>query len=230
MMTIATGTKDRLLEAAEALLWEEGLAAASVDALCEKAQVHKGSFYHYFKSKSDLVIAALDAHFESARKGLERVFFPGFPPVERLRGFFDLILTQQAHKRQESGRVLGCALASIGGSCSSLEERIREHVEKIMSAFKGYLESAFRDGQADRSIPVSDVAATVETVFDCIEGALTAARIKNSLLPVANLGPGVFKLLGLEWKARPPAAGAPAKIFYPDQILPTGQLEGGNKP
>jgi TetR/AcrR family transcriptional repressor of nem operon len=50
-MVKANDTRDRLLEAALLLIWEESLGAASVDAICEKAGVRKGSFYHFFKSR-----------------------------------------------------------------------------------------------------------------------------------------------------------------------------------
>src|SRR5437667_255431 len=73
-MARVTDTKERLLEATLELIWEESLGAASVDAICEKAEVRKGSFYHFFKSKEELVAAALEAHFKTARVDFDRIF------------------------------------------------------------------------------------------------------------------------------------------------------------
>jgi TetR/AcrR family transcriptional repressor of nem operon len=205
-MARVTDTRDKLLEAALQLVWEEGVGSASVDDICEKAQVRKGSFYHFFKSKAELIIAALESHFEGARQEFDRIFSPSVAPVDRLRGFFDFILRVQAQKREQAGRVLGCPYASAGVSCCSEEQMIREHVEKIFATYRKYFETALRDGKADGSIPVKDIPTAVETVFQFIEGTMSAARIQNSLKPIETMGRNAFQMLGLEW--RPKTAGA----------------------
>lgn len=201
-MARTTDTKARLIDAALQLIWTESLGSASVDDICEKAQVLKGSFYHFFKSKADLVIAALDSHWESSRLEFDRIFSPSVAPVDRLRGFFSFMTRRQALKREQAGRVLGCPYNAVGVACSSEEQIIREHVEKIFSIYRKYFETALRDGKADGSIQVKDVAVSVEAVFDLIGGAMSAARIQNSLKPVENMGRGAFMVLGLEWEPR----------------------------
>lgn len=54
------GTRTRLLESASHLLSAEPYPAVGVKAICDRAEVQKGSFYHFFASKEDLTIAALD--------------------------------------------------------------------------------------------------------------------------------------------------------------------------
>ncbi|HSH94300.1 MAG TPA: helix-turn-helix domain-containing protein, partial [Roseimicrobium sp.] len=46
--------KQRLMDAAQNLIWERSYGATSVDDICAKADVRKGSFYHFFRSKSEL--------------------------------------------------------------------------------------------------------------------------------------------------------------------------------
>ena len=53
--------KERLTDAAMELMWENSYGATSVDAICERAGAKKGSFYYFFKSKSELAAAALEA-------------------------------------------------------------------------------------------------------------------------------------------------------------------------
>jgi len=201
-MARVTDTRDKLLDAALQLVWEEGVGSASVDDICAKAQVRKGSFYHFFKSKTDLIIAALESHFEHARMELDRIFSPSLPPVERLRGFFDYMLRRQADKKAQTGRVLGCPYCSAGLSASSDEQLIRDRVGQIFTTYKKYLETALRDGKADGSIPVKDVPETVETVFELIEGAMSSARIQNSLKPIENVGRGAYTVLRLDWESK----------------------------
>ena len=50
--------KTKLLGAALGLIRERGFSATTVDALCERAGVTKGAFFHHFKSKDELGVAA----------------------------------------------------------------------------------------------------------------------------------------------------------------------------
>jgi TetR/AcrR family transcriptional repressor of nem operon len=205
-MARVTDTRDRLLEGALQLIWEESLGAASVDAICEKAEVRKGSFYHFFKSKEELVAAALDAHFKTARVDFDRIFSPSVAPIDRLKGFFELMVRKQELKLEKAGRVVGCPYASVAVACSGADKLVRDRIHDILATWRKYFETALRDGAADGSIPVKDIPGTVETIFDYIEGAMTAGRIQNSMTPIQKMGRNAFKLLGLEWEAAPAAA------------------------
>ena len=205
-MARVTDTKERLLEAALQLIWDESLGAASVDAICERAEVRKGSFYHFFKSKEELVAAALEAHFKTARVDFDRIFSPSVAPIDRLRGFFDLMVRKQQMKLEKAGRVVGCPYASVAVACSGADKLVHDAIQEILVTWRKYFETALRDGAADGSIPVKDIPATVETMFDYIEGAMTAGRIKNSMAPIHSMGPNAFKLLGLEWEVAPAKA------------------------
>src|SRR5438105_4631699 len=68
----ASNAKERLLKAAGDLIWEQSYGAVTVDAICERADVKKGSFYHFFASKAKLAVAVLEAHWESAKLDLDR--------------------------------------------------------------------------------------------------------------------------------------------------------------
>lgn len=50
--------RTRLLEAARDVIREQGYAATTVDDLCRAAGVTKGAFFHHFKTKEDLGVAA----------------------------------------------------------------------------------------------------------------------------------------------------------------------------
>ena len=52
------GAKERLLDAAFAIIRARGYSATSVDDLCREAGVTKGAFFHHFASKEELAVAA----------------------------------------------------------------------------------------------------------------------------------------------------------------------------
>ena len=82
--------RQKLLEAALALIREKGYASTTVDDLCAKARVAKGSFFHHFKEKEALAVAAADYWSEATG-----AFFAAAPyhrhkdPLDRVLGYID---------------------------------------------------------------------------------------------------------------------------------------------
>lgn len=54
-------TRDLLVDTMKQLLWERGYDATSPNHVLERSGVGKGSFYHHFKSKKSLAVAAMEA-------------------------------------------------------------------------------------------------------------------------------------------------------------------------
>src|ERR1051326_9518232 len=79
--------KERLMDAAMDLIWENSYGATSVDAICERAGAKKGSFYYFFKSKSELAAAALEADWNKRKSDMDRIFSATVPPLERLERY-----------------------------------------------------------------------------------------------------------------------------------------------
>ncbi len=81
-------SRELLLEAAFDLIRSQGFGATTVDAICERAGVSKGTFFHNFKSKEDLGVEAAN-HWSKVTSEL----FAGAPyhgkkdPLERFLGY-----------------------------------------------------------------------------------------------------------------------------------------------
>jgi TetR/AcrR family transcriptional repressor of nem operon len=82
--------RTRLLDAAMQVVREQGYAATTVDDICQTAGLTKGAFFHHFKSKEDLAVAAAE-HFSQMAERL----FGSAPyreladPLDRLIGYID---------------------------------------------------------------------------------------------------------------------------------------------
>jgi TetR/AcrR family transcriptional repressor of nem operon len=111
--------KQRLMDAARSLVWERSYGATSVDDICAKADVRKGSFYHFFKSKSELEIAALEADWQVRKSIYNEIFSPIVPPLQRIENFCDFIYERQAEFHQKLGSVLGCPYCAVGMEVST---------------------------------------------------------------------------------------------------------------
>ena len=86
----ATTSRDRLLDAAISSVREKGYAATAVDAICTKAKVTKGAFFHYFPSKQSLAVAAVE-HWSEIREALyaNAPYHQFEDPLDRLLGYMD---------------------------------------------------------------------------------------------------------------------------------------------
>lgn len=82
--------RDKLLAAAMQTIREVGFEAASVDDLCRAAGVTKGAFFHHFKSKDDLGVAAAQ-HFSDFAAGIfaQAPYQQERDPRARLLGYID---------------------------------------------------------------------------------------------------------------------------------------------
>ncbi len=49
------------MDAVSELLWTGSYGSTTIDQICEKAGVKKGSFYYFFDSKCELAVEALEA-------------------------------------------------------------------------------------------------------------------------------------------------------------------------
>lgn len=188
--------KERLLTAAIELIWEQSYGAVTVDAICEHAQVKKGSFYHFFTSKAELAVAALEAHWQNAKPDLDRIFSPLTPPLERIKNYFDYTYRRQVEEKERCGRVLGCFYSCLGCELVHNEEIICNKARESLSHHCKYFESALRDAAAEGSIPTQNVATSAKSLFSFWGGVLLQARIQNDPEPIRTAKKVAMQMIG----------------------------------
>lgn len=199
--------RERLIQAATELIWQQSYGAVTIDAICDKAGVKKGSFYYFFKSKSDLAVASLEAQWEKIRPDMDRIFSPTIRPLDRLRNYFDYISAAQKRLYKKFGHVMGCPYGCIGSEISQLDETLCAKVREIMSQAPKYLESALRDALAEQEIASVNPTSKAHALFAYMEGVLLQARIQNSVRLIETMPDGAMSLIEPD-PARKPAAAA----------------------
>src|ERR1700759_1712648 len=84
-------SKTKLLDAAMTVIRSKGYTATTVDDVCQAAGMTKGSFFHHFKSKEELALAAADRFAEQAAQRFEAApFHEEGAARDRLLGYVDL--------------------------------------------------------------------------------------------------------------------------------------------
>lgn len=190
--------KVKLMDAVMELVWTGSYGSTTIDQICEKAGVKKGSFYHFFDSKSVLAREALDKTWETSRAELDGIFSATVPPLERLQKYCDFGFRKQVELRDKYGYVLGCPLFSVGCEICTQEDELQKKIRSILDYKRRYIESAIRDALAAGDIKLADPAATARMVMAFIEGLLTQARIQNDVNVLLEMAPGIFSMLGVK--------------------------------
>lgn len=182
--------------AAHALIWEHSYGAVTVETICERAKVKKGSFYYFFESKSDLAVAAIEEWWEERQKLVAEIFKPEIPPLERVRLYLDLVVTRQLANHQETGQILGCPLFTLGSEICTQEGRINTLLLVILRHMARLFEDALAEAMVAGDLPGSDVAQKARFLWAFYEGTLTRARIENNPELLRTLSADTLTLLG----------------------------------
>lgn len=188
--------KERLMNAVGELIWTGSYGSTTIDQICEKAGVKKGSFYYFFDSKADLAVTAIDTDWEKRRVELDSLFSPTVPPLERLRRYCDYGYRLQNELKTRCGCVLGCPLFSLGSEVSTQEGRLQKKIQEILDQKRKYLETAIRDAHAAGLIHAPNAAAKARMLYAYYQGLLTEARIQNNLEVLREGILGTYELLG----------------------------------
>ena len=77
--------RSELIDTAEALFIAKGYDRTAVDDIVKKAKVAKGTFYHYFKSKNEILDAILDRYIKEIKQFIEETAsIDGIDAVEKM--------------------------------------------------------------------------------------------------------------------------------------------------
>ena len=190
--------KERLMDAAMDLIWENSYGATSVDAICERAGAKKGSFYYFFKSKSELAAAALEDCWSKKKAEMDSIFSPTVPPLERFDRYFDFVGDRLAEVQKKCGSILGCPFISVGSEVSTQDQIVRETIDRIMDRKLNYFVSAVRDAAAEGLIDAPDPAAKARALFSCYQGMMAQARIQNDIGLLRGFKEVAMEVLGVK--------------------------------
>lgn len=197
---------ERLMTAALDLIWEASYGAVTIDDICKRADVKKGSFYYFFASKAALAVAALERKWNQDWKpSLDARFSPTVEPLARLKSFLEAPYAAQCQCRTRTGRVLGCPVFSVGSEVSTQDGEVGAKIREIVSRKRRYLESAIRDAADEGAIEACDPAQKALALSCLVEGTISQARIMNDPEVLRTLPAMGWDLLRVK-AARPVAA------------------------
>ena len=189
--------KQRLIEAAKNVVFTHSYEGVSVDELCAAAGVNKSSFYHFFSSKQELVLAAVESQWQWFEQTvLAPTFSDHLPPQEQLLRFFDLTLERQCEQKQTTGSMGGCPAGNLTLEMSSQDEVIRARIEQFFRRWLTYFEQMLLNAKERRLVPSTlDTALIAQALLAYFEGVMLLAKGRNDPSLIATLRTGVLSLM-----------------------------------
>ncbi len=183
-------TRDRLIDAATALIFRRGYANVGVQELCELAGVKKGSFYHFFASKRDLTLAALEGHWKTYRTSIEACVTASMTPFERVGFLFDSLHKQYLAAAETGTPLTGCAFGTLSMEVSAHDTVLREALERVFADWAGLFQRVFQDAVNVGDLP-SETNAVVagQTLLAYLEGVLLLVKTTQNPNLLAQLKP-----------------------------------------
>lgn len=191
-MTDIMDTRQRIVNSALELMFASSYADVGVAAICQRAGVRKGSFYHFFPSKRDLTLAVLEQHFAEAKAQLlDRAFATDLSPLARLDRLAALAYQFQRDLQQQTGHVLGCPFGNLATELSTQEEAIRAALARIMARLQHLLAATLEEAVAVGEAGDIDVPATAQAMLAYFEGVMLLAKTENDAQVIGRLLPGM---------------------------------------
>jgi TetR/AcrR family transcriptional regulator, transcriptional repressor for nem operon len=187
------------MDAALNLIWEESYGSVTIDDICKRAEVKKGSFYYFFSSKSELAVAALEHLWvEESKPRMDAMFSPSSNPLVRITAYMEHMYQFQAEVKAKHGKVLGCPVISVGSETCTCEEEnaVGEKIRELFARKRRYYESAIRDAVAEGLIEDCNPAERATALSGLIEGILMQARIMNDPEVLRSLPELALRILG----------------------------------
>ncbi|TNF97561.1 MAG: TetR/AcrR family transcriptional regulator, partial [Gammaproteobacteria bacterium] len=162
-MDIKTDTRQRLLDSARELIYARSYADVGVQAICEHANVKKGSFYHFFPSKKDLTLAVLDyLYIEFKSDMISKAFADDIPPMQRFHRMAEMVYQFQRQVAESTGQILGCPFGNLAIEMSTQDDEIRSKIAEIFDDFQAAVQLTLNDAIDAGEIGDIDVDATAQ--------------------------------------------------------------------
>lgn len=188
--------KEKLLSVAFDLIHENSYGAVGLEQICKRARVNKGSFYYFFKTKTDLVVAAYEEHWRLKEPDYERIFSCQNPPLKRLALWCDYIREVQKLRHKKYKQVCGCPYTSVGGELATQDKKIRLKTRDLIDRHVKYLAEALADAIKSGVAEPGDPEVKAQLVHAFVVGLLLRAKIYNDLKILNHLNAAIFNLIG----------------------------------
>jgi TetR/AcrR family transcriptional repressor of nem operon len=199
----AEGTRERMIRTAARLFLARSYQSVGVNEICAEARVQKGSFYHFFPSKSDLVMAVIDHHAAAMWELLDKHERAARGPVNKIRATAEVVSEAQHALVKAFGRVVGCPLGNLAVELATTEDAAGKHVAKVLARWEDRVAGHCWDAaEVGLLAPGADPDEMAHMVIATMQGMILLAKVCDS--DVGAVAPAMQRVID-SYLAKPPA-------------------------
>jgi len=176
-------TRNKILNSAFRLFYERGFNGTSIDDILKDAGLNKGSLYHLFKGKKELLLVVIE---EKIAYNLQVKYKEIATMQEPLKHLEKILLTAESFDFKH-----GCALNNLVQELSPVDTDVAKALLKVYNDLEHYYFLALREENFDDEKKKSLSKMMVATV----EGAIMAAKATQDKEPYLGIVKEMFKLL-----------------------------------
>jgi TetR/AcrR family transcriptional repressor of nem operon len=175
-------TREHLIEVGLERLRSTGYTATGVKEILDLADVPKGSFYHYFSSKEAFAGEVLRRYGEVEARRWERILGDDtFPPVERLRRYFEELISIYGQR----GAITGCLVGGMSLEVADHSAKLRSLLQGAFAQWQEAVAAVLREAVERGELPeATQPDALAGFLLNSYEGALVRMKAEKSDKPL----------------------------------------------
>ena len=170
-------SKAALLDAALAVFRVKGYAATRVEDICKAAALTKGSFFHHFKSKEDLALAAADHWISVTSPTFVSAAYQTLPdPLDRLLAYIDFRKALLTGALPEFTCFAGTMIQEVYETHPAVRDACEKSISGHAATLEADIDEAMRLYCVDPSFSAESLALYTQAVM---QGAFILAKAKH---------------------------------------------------
>ncbi len=161
-----------------------GYTATGVDSVLKTAGVPKGSFYHHFGTKENFGMEVINLFAEEYASKLHSFLDDQtFPPLKRIRNYFEHSIEHLGEEKFSKGCLIGNLGQELAGQNERFQERLAEVFCDWLNLFAACLREAQQAGELNQKL---DAEAVASFLLSGWEGAILRAKVMRSVEPLRH--------------------------------------------
>lgn len=175
-------TVEHILEVGTDLILKNGYNSLGINKILQEANIPKGSFYYYFKSKEDFGLQVIEHYSQNSLKFLKSYLTEETKnPKQRIISFFEEMKEIYITKNFKEGCLLGnCSL-----ELSDLSESFSISVANELNKWQQVFEKCIQEGQDNGVIKTLESAKVIsDLILTMWEGALLRMKSSKNTDPI----------------------------------------------
>ena len=140
-----TLTRDRIIDKADQLFYEQGFEHTSFAQIAEALGISRGNFYYHFKTKDEILDAVINHRIVRTSSMLEHWELEGDTPSDRIRSFINIVVVNRAKIKH-----YGCPVGTLCNELAKMDHPARSNANELYTLFRVWLRRQFEQlGRSD---------------------------------------------------------------------------------